>query len=150
MRVYKKIPLVLPEYRAKASPEFMDSANDEFPNYWDNSPKTLEIILEMELVLPQRESWSDEAIMFGQDGGNEAEIWTDDFSCKVDLRNFSLPLLQKMIGLANKLGCMLVMIESGEPIEPDLQLVLKEIEASRAFAFCKAPREFLSNLGPNN
>src|ERR1051326_1769938 len=96
-RVHGHIMPVLEEYRA-STPEKLLSLPLEpdqlptYPNYWEGIQKGDETLQAIQTLLPQCESWSEKAIMFCN-GDNRVEVWNDDISCFLDIKNFSSSLL---------------------------------------------------------
>ena len=141
--VYGKMVPVLTEYQ---SGKFQVLDDADCPNYWQGNEISPEFISRVEAMLPERESWSNEATMYGDEDGDSIEIWGDDFRCALDLRNFSLSILVAVLDLAKSTHCKLVLHGSGEVIEPDLVEVVQRIKDSNAYAFCLSPEDYLRNL----
>ncbi|NBF01544.1 hypothetical protein GV819_04495 [Pseudomonas sp. Fl5BN2] len=133
----------LPEYSGEGRG---DEVLDGFPNYWLGG-KSIELLLDRaSRLLPEIESWTSEARMFGCKDGDRIEVWEDDVLCYLDLRKLSLSLLEGIIYLAASSDCSLVLFGSGEVVEPELPLVVEKIKESNAFAFCVDPASFFAGL----
>jgi len=132
----------LPEYSGKGGAEEILGG---FPNYWLGIGN-IESLAGISRLLPEIESWTSEARMFGYEDGDRVEFWEDDVLCYLDLRRLSLSLLEVVTGLAAYFDCSLVLFGSGEVVEPELPLVVEKIKESNAFAFCVDPASFLAGL----
>src|ERR1022692_4794579 len=92
IRHHAGIPEELPGYRAIWNPE--EGADEMFPNYWvDSLPEHL--AEEIRGILPQFESWSDDALMFGKNETNRIVIRLGhDLDFRFDLREPDWNLLR--------------------------------------------------------
>ncbi len=149
-QVHGRIIPILEEYKP-SNPERLLSLpieNDEmsgFTNYWEGIEIEDEILQAIKILLPQCESWSKDATMFG-DQYNRIEIWDDNINCFLDLRYFSRKLLEGLLNIAKSLDCKIVLLESGEVIETEIEVVIEKIKESNAYAFCLEPKKFLETL----
>jgi len=116
------------------------------PKYWDNPASLQRIALAISELLPEMKSWSSDARMFGEKGGNEIEVWDDDVSCHIDMRNCSEMLLTLLIRLARKFDCKLAIHGPGTVIDADMPALAREISASSAYRFCLDPEGYLRGL----
>jgi hypothetical protein len=140
-RIHGNVASFLSEYQA--SEERSTTDNEEFPNYWEGQEIGPEHLQRIANILPEAPSWSNEAKMFGIADGDRIEVWKDDLECALDLRSFSISHLQAILDFAVELDCKLVIHGSGEIVEPTLANVVEKIQASRAYAFCTNPADFL-------
>lgn len=60
--------------------------NAEWPNYWEGrSPKSYAD--DVGALLPARESWSPDGLMFGDDKADDIDLWDDDFRVRLEIRH---------------------------------------------------------------
>lgn len=145
MRQHGEIPDELPGYRAVWDPE--TGAAEDAPNYWRGSPPPETLASEIGRMLPQCKSWSEKALMFGDEDGNTARIWLgEELEFRFDLRRPDLDLLRAVVGLAASHSLLWVSDRIGGPLPPDLDKVLLDIQASDAYHFCRDPQAYLKSL----
>ena len=140
VRVHGCLVDSLDEYRGSFAPEVRD-----FPNYWVGTERSAECGAIAE-ILPPMESWSADARMFGTEDGDRIQVWPDDISCDVDVRNFRGDYLEKLLRFAATNDLVVVLKDGGEVLEPDIGLMIERIRSSRAFAFCDDPVGYLKGL----
>lgn len=118
----------------------------EHPNYWvGRSP--ISYAAQIEGLLPARKSWSQDALMFGDEDGDDIDLWEDDIRVRLDLRNFNHHLAQGVVHLAADEGLMLVMGQTGRLIPPNYEKLIREIGQSRSARFVMDPVETLRMIG---
>lgn len=140
-KVYGRRPTHLPEYGAG---DFSFSGEDsEHPDYWQGRDPGSIAEGRISHILPVMDSWSRDAVMYGDSEGDCIEVWGDEVNCALDMRNFSLKILSDILQIANDSGCALVVHGDGVVIPPDMNVVLGAIKSSGAYAFCISPVDFL-------
>lgn len=145
-RVHGGNVAVIEEYRSSPSgPQFREGA--DFPNYWDPSALR-QAALVVSGFSPEIDSWSAEARMFGDAEGDKIEVWNDEITCFVNMRNFSEPFVQNVLSLARRFDCKLVVHGSGAVIEPEMSELAPHIDVSDAYRFCVSPEEYLKSTRP--
>jgi hypothetical protein len=101
---------------------------------------------QIDLILPQIKSWSDEMRIWGSESGNDAHVCYADAEKKVveevafrlDVRDPSLDLIRMICGLAAQLSCVLLTADS-EVLQPVESVVLAAIRNSTAAKFVNDP-----------
>lgn len=127
--------IALPGY-GPVNPEAWDE-NKEFPKYWEGySPQSFAD--RVEALLPPRKGWGD-ALMFGDDAGDDIQLWEDSFLIRLDIRNFNVPLARHMIDLAMDQDLMIIVNHTGRLITPTFEKLVREIRQSRAAKFVGDP-----------
>lgn len=112
--------------------------NAEWPNYWEgSSPKSYAD--DVGALLPARQSWSSDGLMFGDDKADDIELWDDDFRVRLDIRRYNETVARGVVMLASRADLMLVMGETGRIIAPDYGKLSREISHSRALKFAVDP-----------
>lgn len=118
----------------------------EYPAYWENrSPQAY--ASEIGAMLPPRQSWSDDALMFGTDNADEIELWTDDFHVKLNMLKFEPSLTSAIVQLAARDDLVLVLGETGRLIVPTYDNLARQISQSRAVKFVGDPVATLEMIG---
>ena len=120
--------------------------NAESPNYWaGRSPRSYAEAVEA--LLPSRKSWSQNALMFGDEEGDGIELWDDDARVRLDMRQFNEPLARAIVSLAAATDLKLVMARTGRLIPPSYAKLAREIAQSRALRFVLDPGGTLELIG---
>lgn len=133
---------ILPEYSKNNFNTFDE--NQEFKNYFEKQNKILHFIkYEVEKILTMKESWDEDAIVFCDEHGNTITIWSDDIMCELDLRFNCLNFIQLTINLAMKYECVIVIEESGEIINPEMNRFIEMIRDSNVNKILKNPVDFI-------
>ncbi|MEM9668671.1 MAG: hypothetical protein AAF950_07065 [Pseudomonadota bacterium] len=111
----------------------------ETTSYWkDRSPYSYAKV--MKSMLPPRTSWSDDALMFGEENGDSVELWDDDVRIRLDIRSYNEPLVRQLVELAAADDLKLAMSETGRVIAPTYEKLIREIKNSRAMKFILDPK----------
>lgn len=120
--------------------------NTETQNYWaERAPRSYGTAIEV--LLPPRESWSANALMFGDEDGDDVQIWDDDIKIRLDLRRFNEPLARAVVQLAAREDLKLVMGETGRLISAEYDKLVREIANSRSAKFVQDPAGTLKMIG---
>jgi hypothetical protein len=120
--------------------------NADSPNYWiGHSPQ--DYAKTISALLPPMSSWSEDAIMFGEDGGDRVELWTDGFHVRLDVRKFNRTLAQTIVTLAASDDLKLIMNETGRLIPAVYEKLARELANSRALKFVEDPMGTLQRIG---
>jgi hypothetical protein len=144
-----RIPEALEDYLMT---EDTDLDAIEAPHWWRDAEIPSDLIQRVSAIMPQTKSWTDDALMFGDDKTSDFEIWfeqgeVDAIHFRWDLRDPDLEVLNQIVVLAKRLGAYIVSGDRGTVIEPSFQAVLTDVRASNAYRFCKNPEAFLTELG---
>lgn len=144
-RIHGADAVVLQAYQISPDgPKFLDE--EENLNYWADLADLQEIALASSEILPEMESWSGDARMFGNKESNKIEVWNDRVNCFIDMRFFSEEFLLRVVDMAKKFDCKFVISGSGVVIYPDLFKVIDQIKLSNAYKFCADPAGYLKSL----
>ena len=81
--------------------------------------------------------------MFGDEEGDDIDLWEDDFRVRLHLGQFNLTLARAVVDLAAAEDLMLVMAETGRLVPPTYDRLAREIGQSRSFKFVSNPVETL-------
>jgi hypothetical protein len=119
---------------------------EALPNYWSDPAQLRQIAMVVSSFMPEMTSWSREARMFGNDEDERVEVWEDDVHCRINMRNVDLVVLEKVLSLARKFDCKLVIGGTGAVAAADIASLTPHIESSNAYKFCRDPRGFLTSL----
>jgi hypothetical protein len=118
----------------------------EEPNYWvGSSPKAHADAITK--LLPARQSWSPEGLMFGDDKADDVELWDEDFRVRLDLRNYNEQLAVGIVNLAASADLVLVCGQTGRVLPPEYPKLLREIQQSRAQRYVVDPIGTLKQIG---
>lgn len=141
---YGKLIEVVPEYGEMdpENPPDLDNPVD-YPNYWQNAQYLTDIAKRVSEILPQIESWSSEALMFGEERGNKVEIWNNDVYCRIDARSPDPNLLRLIADLAAEFKCVVVLKEGGRVVPGDVESLNIAFLESKAVNFCLDPAGFI-------
>jgi hypothetical protein len=114
------------------------SVEDDRPSYLNFSPFSPEVVEAVSRILPEMNSWTDSAKMFGESNGNKIELWDDSIRVRIDMRWENQDFVEALVQLSVLLGCIIVCAEGGVVLEPnETSLVLQ----------CRIPRrESLSRI----
>jgi len=101
---------------------------------------------QIDLMLPQTKSWSDEMRIWGSESGNDAYVrYTDaekkaveEIAFRLDACDPPLDLIRMICGLAVQLSCVLLTVDS-EVLQPVESEVLAAIRNSTAAKFVNDP-----------
>jgi hypothetical protein len=125
---------------------------EEF-GWWSDNQPSVGFEKQIDLILPQRGSWSASMRMWGQQHGDDAHIvYIDDnknrveeIGFRVDANAISPELVRRICILARQLGCVL-MTADYEILAPDESMVLAAINRSTAKRFVDDPESTLRSL----
>jgi hypothetical protein len=85
--------------------------------------------------------------MFGDEEGDDIELWDDDVRVRLDIRQFNGPLARAIVNLAAANDLKLVMNPTGRLIPPSYNKLAREIAQSRALRFVLDPGGTLELIG---
>jgi hypothetical protein len=119
------------------------------PNYWAGHA-TRGHAEEIAKLLPPRRSWSEDALMFGEDSGDEIDVWNNEIRVRLDLRNFNEHLAIGITNLASAAALLLVCGGTGRVLAPEYSKLAREIANSRARKFVEDPRGTLEQIARND
>ena len=110
----------------------------ETPSYWtERSPHSYADAIKS--LLPPRKSWSDDALMFGEEDGDSVELWDDDVRIRLDIRQYNEPLVRQLLEIAVAHDLKLAMSGTGRLIAPNYGKLIREIKNSRSMKFILDP-----------
>lgn len=134
----------LPEYGNRSDyPTALDQTDT--PNYWDGFENIIsEHIPELSGLLPEMNSWSEDARMYGTQSGDRIEIWNNDIDCIIDIRKINYELILATLDIAKRMNCLLVIHGSGRLIEPEIKLLREEILNSNSAKFITDPEGYIT------
>ena len=146
------LPATLDDY---CMTEDMDLDSLEDPTYWLESHVPVDVLDRVRAILPQANSWSKDALMFGDEKSTDLAIWYHGKEIEMiyfrwDLRDPDLEVLAQIVRLAKRLGSVIVSGDRGTVVEADLGAVLRDVQASSAYRFCRDPEGFLRGLSPGS
>jgi hypothetical protein len=99
--------------------------------------------------LPEGVSWCDEARMWGEEDGNRIELFDvsgdTEISVRVDARTRNEQVLNGIIKFARFIDAVLL-TEEDKVIEPDVNVVIRELEESNASRFVRDPYGFFESI----
>jgi hypothetical protein len=129
----------------------MELAEDT--DWWSEVQPPTGFERQIDLILPQMESWSKSMRMWGVKHGDDAHVCYIDESKKtmeeiefrVDARTISPELVRRICAFARNLGCVL-MTSDYEILAPEEKMVMTAINISTAKKFVKDPVSTLQNL----
>ncbi len=109
---------------------------------------------QINLILPERASWSTSMRMWGQEDGNDAYVCyideskskVEEIAFRIDANAISPELIKQICILAGQSGCVL-MTADYEILVPDESMVLATIQHSTAKKFVDDPVATLRKLG---
>lgn len=133
--------VVRPEGPRCLEPEELAS----LPNYWADPAKLRQIAMTVSSFVPEMKSWSDEARMFGANEDERIEVWDDDVRCRINLREVDFELLDRLLALARRFDCKIVVEGTGAVSAADIASLAPHVEASNGYRFCCDPVGFLTS-----
>lgn len=139
---YEVLPLAIPQELA-----------EEF-SWWSDTQPPPGFEEQIDLILPQMDSWSTSQRMWGQKHRDDAHVlYVDESKSKVeeicfriDANAISTELVKKICALARQLQCVLLTADY-EILAPDESMVLNAIQHSTAKKFVDDPVATLRYLG---
>ncbi len=141
LRKYEVLPPAIP----------MELAEDF--GWWSETQPPSGLEQQVDLILPQMDSWSTEMRVWGRKHSDDAHvIYEDDSKAKVieigfriDARSISLDLVKRICTLASQLKCVLLTADY-KLLLPDESMVLTAIDDSTAKKFVDDPETTLRSL----
>lgn len=145
-----QIPNVLEDYLITEADIDRDAI--ESPHWWRDATIPDDIAHRANAILPKRESWSEDALMFGEEEASDLTIWFEDGAVDAvcfrwSLRDPDIELLRGFVALAQHLGAFVVSGDRATVITPDLDAVLRDVKQSNAYRFCVDPKKYLTEPG---
>jgi hypothetical protein len=139
---YDVLPLAIPQELA-----------EDF-SWWADVQPPAGFERQIDLILPQMDSWSTSLRMWGRKHRDDAHVYYVDESksqvkeigFRIDANAISLELLRRICILARNLGCVLMTADC-EILAPDESMVLATIQHSTAKNFVDDPVATLRKLG---
>lgn len=133
---------ILIEYKKNSFHDFNETK--EFENYFEQHHEILNFIKNESIKsLKPMKSWDDDACMFCDEYGNVITIWSDDIMCELDLRFNYIEFVKKTINWAIKYECVIVIVETGKVINPEINNFLDIINNSDVNNILKDPIKFM-------
>lgn len=142
-KAHGKMVDFLPEYgQRQPDAPFLEDA--DFFNYWAGSDLSSGPVRLLEKLLPQKESWRDNARMYGSKDQSQLEVGNEDIRCIFNVSKLDIPLLTAVINIARELDCKLALKDGGKLIDPDMDMVIEALRNSLAWKFVKDPEGVLT------
>lgn len=118
---------------------------------WRDHQPTSDIQSRMSGVLPARKSWSNELKLWGDEKGSDIQVWyennlVESMGIRVDVRGKVVPLLIKIVDLANALDCVFLLPEKKSLIRSNIFELKKALSQSDAFSFVEDPQQFIARI----
>ena len=115
-------------------------------SWWSKQQPPQGFEKQIDLILSETNSWSEEMRIWGSESGNDAHVcYTDaekkvvaEIAFRLDARDPSLDLIRMICGLAAQLSCVLLTADS-EVLQPVESVVLGAIRNSTAAKFVNDP-----------
>ena len=106
-------------------------------------------------VLPRRASWQARHRAWGDEQGDDVQLWTERgrigaIAVQFDLRSPNMRLVKAVADLAEELGFVVFVPHLRRVIGPGVEALLKVAGESDAAHFALDPGSFLSQLDPVN
>jgi hypothetical protein len=132
-------------------PSALDEEAFESVISWDGSPLPEDSEKVISSFSKEGKSWSPEIRMWGEESGNRIDLSfdagrIDSIFVRVDVRNLSIQFLEGVITFSNYIDAVLLVMEDGGVIEPNLQTLVMRIKESNACRFVQDPRKFFENI----
>ena len=130
--------IALEEVSQPCSVEELHEIVSRLPDYWKGVEIQEDYRHLVKAILGERESWSDNALMFGDEDGDSAEVWFDSANKikRIDLcfglRNPDLAKMKKLVAFISQIRCAIHCLESGKIIEPKIEPLIFEMNNSKA------------------
>jgi len=126
---------------------------EDFP-WWSEGQPHPGFEQQIDLILPERTSWSTSMRMWGQEDGNDAYVCyadeskdkVEEVAFRIDAGEISPELVRRVCILARQLGCVL-MTAGYEILAPDESKLLAAINHSTAKGYIDDPVSTLRSLG---
>lgn len=101
--------------------------------------------------LPKRTSWSATTTMWGEENGDRIEISIEAGSvnyifARIDVSKRNDQFLEGIVGFAQYVDAVLFTVEKGLLIEPSVEALVEQVEASNAFKFVQDPQDFFERI----
>jgi len=141
-RVFGKADVaIIPEYVSHPDgPRYLEPEELEgLPNYWSDPTKLRQIAMGLSSFMPEMKSWSEKARMFGNDEDERVEVWDNHVNCRINMGKVNFELLDKLLALAQRFDCKLVIDGTGALASADMASLTPHVEASTAYKFCRDP-----------
>lgn len=138
-----KVPdqLKIIRYRSSVSLEELERQADSLPKYWSGDPAERAISEAFSEILPEVESWSEEGRMFGDNDGDNIEIWEsadgniESVVVAVSLSKPDKAFIGAILDTAEKHNCVLHSIGSMAVVKPNPENFVRQAVDSSAHRF---------------
>jgi hypothetical protein len=112
-----------------------------------------EILRKIEGILPRRDSWSEDLILWGDEDGNRLHAGLEagrivELTARIDLRQPPGSFPAQLVELAQYCGAWFS-TGDGPPIPPDLHSLSDAVRHSDAFRFALDPHRYFGELAGN-
>lgn len=137
----KKLPIL---------PTHLDQDWFESTTHWE-SVSDVELIDFFDSILPRYETpWAANSQSWGSDQGNRIDLRTKDhivldLSIRLDLRKLDIKFLTSIIDFSQSTGFIIYALDDEKLIEPQLDELLMNIQASRKWLFVTDPDKFFAD-----
>lgn len=101
----------------------------------------------LEALLPEKEPWSSDLRIWGDENTNDVQVWFEEqsvecFQFRIDVSDLPISLVGGICALARKLDCLLA-TRDGAIVQPNSEAVIRCILNSSAAHYVNDPRAFL-------
>jgi hypothetical protein len=133
------------------SPEYFDKVD-----WWDLHQPKQNFRNTISLFLSEYKTWNEFLLSWGSEEGNRIDIDIDvngkieDVFIRIDVRELSKSFLENIIYLAKEWDCYLLVMETMKLIEPDITILLNQLDHSKANLFVTNPQRFFEVLAKEN
>lgn len=121
--------------------EDLERRSDELPDYWECFDDSEALEKAIEELIPERESWSSLARMFGENGKDEIEVWRREdgqlsrltLSCSLSEPNPEF--IRKLLDVASCFNLKLLAAQSQRVFDPSIASFVTQAEKCSAARF---------------
>ena len=146
-KLFDVMPSEIPVVKSSeiSSPEMLDKIIRNTPKYWDDVKIDIE---ELKQLLPKRDSWSSNALMFGQEDGDSIEVWSEQgkvdwIQIKFNLIDVDYTLIKRVLIVVKKSKCLLHSQVTGNLLLPNKKEFNLEIKKHRPSRYIREWCDFL-------
>jgi len=146
---FGEIPKVIPDYGVAEDGSYVEY------DFWESAEVPNDLADTVATILPPMESWSDDALMFGNVKEDDICLWFDSgrlesIYFRLDIRRFRREVLEAIVELAQSLSCMIISSNDAGILASDYQTMICDIKRSGAYQFCQDPEGFLRGISAEN
>lgn len=145
------------EFQVALEPNALPSGSNGPPSEPDRGGalrcEDADILGKIDRMLPRRESWSKDLILWGEENGNRLHAALEggkivELTARIDLRQPPGSFPSQLVELARDCGVQFSTAD-GERIPPDIRSLSDAVRRSRAFRFVLDPHHYFSEPASN-